>query len=90
MKLTIKEFRKKTINTYPLLFRVCIFLRISKITVTDTNIWKNNSDFKYKIQEINPYNPLSYILLIVLLPIALLINGFNKENFNDIKKIFKN
>lgn len=88
-KLTPKEYRKKLIKTYPTIFKVCLFLRISNLEIIDRNIWKNNQDYEYRIREINPCNPLSYILLLVVIPIGLLLNGFNKESFQDIKKLFK-
>jgi hypothetical protein len=89
VKMTPREFRKKLIKTYPLILRICLFLKISNLEIIDRNAWKNNNDYEYRIQEINPLNPLSYILLLFFLPIGLLINGFNKQSFQDIKKLFK-
>ena len=89
-KMTPREFREKTIKTSPTIFKICLFLRISSIEIIDKDIWKNNNDYEYKIREINPYNPLSYLLLLFFIPIGLVINGFNKKSFEDIKKLFKN
>ncbi len=88
-KMTPQEYRGKLIKTYPKLFRVCLFLRISDLEIIDNNVWKNNNDYNYRIREINPYNPLSYIILIFLVPIGLLLSGFNKQSFKEIKKLFK-
>jgi hypothetical protein len=90
VKITAQEFRNITIKTYPYIFRILILFRVSSIQITDRDIWKNNNDYEYKIREINPYNPLSYIVLLLVVPIGLIVNGFNKESFNDIKKLFKN
>ena len=87
-KMTIEEFKKNKINSISPLFKLCYFLYISDIKVTDKNVWKDNNDFNYRVREVNPYNPLSYILLLFFLPIALLINGFNRDSFEDIKKLF--
>jgi hypothetical protein len=88
-KMTPKEYRTKLINTYPRLLKICLFLGISDLEIIDNDVWKNNSDYNYRIREVNPYNPLSWILLLFFLPVGLLINGFNRESFDDIKKLFK-
>ena len=88
-KITPKEFRKKTIKIFPTIFRTFVFLRISSIEIIDRDIWKNNNDYEYKVREINLYNPLSYLVLLFLIPIGLLIGGFNKETFKSIKQLFK-
>ena len=88
-KMTHQEFRKKVIKTYPLLLRICIFLGISDIKIIDNNVWRTSDDYNYKILKINLYNPLSYVLLIFFIPIGLILNGFNKESFRDIKRLFE-
>jgi hypothetical protein len=87
-KMTIEEFKKKKINSISPVFKLFYFLYISDIQVTDKKVWNNNNDFGYRTREVNPYNPLSYILLLFLLPIAFMINGVNRETFIDIKKLF--
>jgi hypothetical protein len=88
-KMTPQEYREILIKTYPKLLQICLFLGISDLEIIDKNVWKNNNDYNYKLREVNPYNPLSWILLLFFLPVALLINGFNKESFEDVKKLFK-
>ena len=89
MKLTKKEFRKKLIKRYSIMFRVCFFLGISKLEITDKDIWKNNNDYECKITEVNLYNPLSYIFLFFFIPIGLIINGCNKQTLRDIKNMLR-
>ena len=86
--MTPQEYRKKVLTIYAPLLRLALFLHISDIKIMDKNVWKSNDDYYHKIREINPYNPLSYILLLLFLPIVLLINGFNRDSFADIKKLF--
>lgn len=88
-KMTPQEYREKLINTFPKLLQICLFLGISNLEIIDKDVWKNNNDYNYRLREINPYNPLSWIFLLFVLPVALLINGFNKESFQDVKKLFK-
>jgi hypothetical protein len=88
-KMTQQEFRNKLIKTYPRLLSICLFLGISDLEITDKNVWGNNNDYSYRIRQVNPYNPLSWILLLFFLPVALLINGFNRDSFEDVKKLFK-
>ncbi len=87
-KMTIEEFKKNKINSMFPLIKICYFLYITDIEVTDKKVWNNNNDFSYRIREVNPYNPLSYILLLFLLPIAVFIIGVNSELVDNVKKLF--
>lgn len=87
-KMTPQEYREKLIKTYPRLLKICLFLGISDLEIIDNNVWKDNNDYNYRLREVNPYNPLSWILLLFFLPVALLINGFNRESFDDVKQLF--
>jgi len=86
--MTPQQFKEKLIKTHSPLLKICYFLGITNLEIIDNNVWKTNNDYNYKIREINPYNPLSYLVLLAFLPFALLFNGFNKDSFNSIKKMF--
>lgn len=89
-KMTPQEYKKSVIKgTGSTIAPILVFLGITNIKVGDRNTWKNNNDYYYSIREINPYNPLSYIVATFFIPVALLIRGFNKETFKDIKWLFK-
>jgi hypothetical protein len=89
-KMTPQEYKKSVIKGIgnPIA-PILVFLGITNIKVGDRNAWKNNNDYYYSIREINPYNPLSYIVALLFIPVALIIRGFNKETFKDIKRLFK-
>ena len=89
-KMTPEEYKKSVIKGIGTpIAPILVFLGITNIKVGDRNTWKNNNDYYYSIREINPYNPLSYIVSVFFIPVALLIRGFNKETFKDIKRLFK-
>lgn len=88
-KMTPQEYKKKIIKSSPGIFKLCYNLYISDIKVTDSNVWKNNNDYNYRIRELNPFNPLSYLVLIILVPTAILIDGLSNFDFSDAPKLFK-
>ena len=89
-KMTPQEYKKSIIKELGSpIASILVSLGITNIKVGDRNSWKNNNDYYYSIREINPYNPLSYIVATLFIPVALLIRGFNKETFKDIKRLFK-
>lgn len=89
-KMTPKEYKKSIIKSIGSpIAPILVFLGITNIKVEDRYNWNNNNDYIYCIRELNPYNPLTYIVSALVIPIVLIINGFNKESFNDIKRLFK-
>ena len=88
-KMTPEEYRDWVFNTKPLIVKICYYLYITDVMVTDSKVWNNNNDYNYKVRELNPYNPLSYLVLSVLFPIAVIMNGFENIEVSDIPKLFK-
>jgi len=88
MKSNIKDFRKKLIKTYSILFRIMIFFKISQIEITDKNVWKNDDDYNYRIKEFNLYNPLTYLPLIIMIILSILVDGIS-GTFNNFGQHFK-
>lgn len=85
MKMTLKEYRYFELKTTPKLVVFLIKIKLLRLVVIDQNIWKNNNDYSCDFR-VNIYNPLSYIMLLLYIPLAFLINGINKESYRDIKK----
>lgn len=86
--MTPEEYKKQVIKSSPGIFRLCYNLYISDVKVTDSNVWKNNNDYNYKIRELNPINPLSYLVLIILIPTAILLDGLTNFEFSEIPELF--
>jgi hypothetical protein len=89
MKLSIEEYRKKELRTYNVFLRTLAYLRISNIKVIDKKAWNNNSDYFIKIRELNPYNPISYIIFILLMICKIIFNGLKCINKKEITDLFK-
>lgn len=87
--MTLKEYRKFELNRIGSFRKFLIQIKIFKLVITDQNISKNNNDYHSKIQ-INIYNPLSYFMLLIYIPLAFLINGCNPDSYRDIKQELKN
>jgi hypothetical protein len=88
MKMSLKEYRNLRLNQIGGFRKFLIYIKIFKLVITDQNVWKNNSDYYDKIK-INIYNPLSYFMLLVYIPLAFLINGCNPDSYRYIKKELK-
>lgn len=57
------EYKKKYIKTVSLFSKIFFALRISQIKILDKN--KLGGGYAYKIRYANPWNPLTYIYLII-------------------------
>lgn len=88
-KMTPQEYKKWVFKTKPLIVKICYNLYITDIEITDSKVWNNNNDYNYRLRELNPYNPLSYLVLVILLPISIIINGLENIDISDIPKLFK-
>lgn len=58
-----KEFKKKYINRTSFLQRLFFIFGISQIKIFEKNAF--GGGYKYKIRYANPWNPLTYIYLII-------------------------
>ena len=89
MKLSIKEYRQRELKTYNWVLRLLVLLSISNVKVIDTKGWNTNSDYFFKIRELNPYNPISYIIFILLLFFKIILNGLKGIKKKEITDLFK-
>ena len=89
MKLSIKEYRQRELRTYNWVLRLLVLLSISNVKVIDTKGWNTNSDYFFKIRELNPYNPISYIIFILLLFFKIILNGLKGIKKKEITDLFK-
>lgn len=79
--MTLEERRKLFILKSGFFYRIAIFLKI-----TDTYFIKRTLD-NYRVErDLNPYNPLSYIVLLIFAPMAIIKYGYKNLEF---KKCFK-
>jgi len=88
MKMSLKKYRNLRLNQIGGFRKFLILIKIFKLVITDKNIWKNNNDYYSEIK-LNIYNPLSYLMLLIFIPLAFLINGCNPDSYRDIKKELK-
>ena len=89
-KMTPKEYKKYIIKSIGSpIASILVFLGITNIKVGDRKVWNNNDDYYYNIRELNPYNPLTYIISVFLIPAVLIVNGFNVETFDNIKDLYQ-
>ena len=86
--MTVKEYRFFELNRTPKLVVFLIKIKLFRLVIIDQNIWKNNNDYSCEFK-VNIYNPLSYIILLLYIPLAFLINGINPISYRDIKKEIK-
>ena len=89
MKKSIIEYRKEELKTYNWFLRLLVFLRISNVKVIDTKAWNTNSDYFFKIRELNPYNPISYIIFILLIVCKITFYGLKSVKKKEIADLFK-
>ncbi len=88
MKSSEKEWLANEIKSYWIIQRIFIYLYISQVKVSDKKVWNNNLDFYAAIKPFNLWNPLTYVAMIIVIPLTLMVNGFNKETFKEVKKQF--
>lgn len=86
--MTLKEYRKHRLSRMNWFRRFLVHINLFKIVVKDIDVWKNNNDYSSKIM-VNIYNPLTYVMLLIYIPLALVINGFNPSSYRDLKKELK-
>lgn len=70
-KLLLKNKRKKAISNMNLIEKLLIYLWVSKIWFEYQNHNKNKKFF-WKCTKVNPFNPLTWILIIVSFPIEII------------------
>lgn len=88
MKFTEAEYRNYVLKETDFIGRVLFKLKILRIEVIDRKVWNNNSDYYHSIKMVR-FNPLSYIVLTVLVFFIFFIGGFNKQHFNTVRKDLK-
>lgn len=88
MKYTEKEYIYHVLKETDFIGRVLFRLRILKFEIIDKKVWNNNNDHSYNIKMVR-FNPLSYVVLTVLVFFSFFIGGFNKRHFNDVRKELK-
>lgn len=89
MKLSEKEYKKNQFKKLNFLAKMLFYTWIINLKVVDKKVWNNNNDYSYKIRTLNPYNPISYIVFILMFFFFGLINGFGNLTKKDIKDLFK-
>jgi len=88
MKFTEIEYRNHILKETDFIGKLLIIFMILRIEVFDRKTWNNNNDYYYNIKMVR-FNPLSYVVLIVLVLFSFFVGGFNKEHFNDVKRELK-
>lgn len=88
MKFTEAEYRNFIKKEQNLVFKILYAIKILKFEIVNRRVWNNNNDYSYNIKMVR-FNPLSYVVLTVLVLFSFFVGGFNKEHFNDVKKELK-
>ena len=88
-KISREEFLRNVIKKESLIIRIFLFLHITNFKVIDKRVWNNNNDYYVSIRQLNPYNPLAWIVFIVLLPLSVLQYGVVNHTKKDFKRIFR-
>jgi hypothetical protein len=88
MKYTEKEYRKHVLKETNFISRLLHALKILRVEVFDRKAWNNNNDYYYNIKMVR-FNPLSYVVLPILVLFSFFVGGFNKKHFNGVKKELK-
>lgn len=89
MKLSEKKYLKHHIKNFTFLAKFLYYIGVTNLKCFDEKIWNNNNDYHLKIRELNPYNPISYIIFVVLFLFSGLINGFGNLKKKDVINLFK-
>jgi len=82
-----EQLKKHSFTSF---FRICLKLKISNIIIIDKGE-KSIGRFNYKVRELNPYNPLTYLFVIIcFIPffIIVLIKNLHEISY-ELKKLFK-
>ena len=87
MGMTKEEYKRGIINNhYNKFHRILFKLGITRIKVIESKAL--NQKWKHKVQVLNPWNPLSYIIFIILIVVSFFILIF-EDIIPEIKRLFK-
>lgn len=91
MKITKKEYIKRWKSHQSRFVKTLYYSSITQFRVEDSKKYNNDWDYTIQVRFLNPWNPLSYILLPIILFILYMINPKGEEFFkwNDLKEFFK-
>lgn len=84
-KLLLKNKRKKAISGMNFIEKLLIYLWVTKIWFEYRD--NKNKKFFWKCTKVNPFNPLTWILIIVSFPIEIIITIIRL--FKEIGGMFK-
>lgn len=82
-KLSKKEYKKKVVKQQSLFLKLMILVGVYQIKVKENSLGKY-----YYISRINPYNPLSYLIMVFMIIFGL-IGFFVTEAIPEIISEFK-
>lgn len=87
--MTDKEYKRKWYSEKTGLMRLACILVITQVKVVRNS---KGVATNYKVRHLNPYNPLSYVALLFMLPIQITKAVFTEVLtvvFEELKTIFK-
>jgi len=89
--MTQSEYKDQLLKySFTKYFRIALKLGVSNLIIIDKGE-KHFDRFNYRVRELNPYNPLTYIfILITIIPlfIIILFKNLNEVTY-EIKKLFR-
>lgn len=88
MKFTEKQYKEFILKEQPFMLRMLHRIKVFKFEITDKKSWNDNNDYSYNVT-LEKFNPLSYFVLLFIIPLAFFIGGFNKNTYRDISKELK-
>ncbi len=90
MKISKKEYRKNWMKQRSKLINIFYFLFITQFKIEDSKLYDDNWDYTMRVRFLNPWNPLSYIVLIGLVIFYWLTKTVDdKITWIDFVQIFK-
>ena len=82
--MTEKEFKMRRIKAMGIIVVILYYLWVLNIKVKKSRL----GGYAYTIRELNPYNPLSYVLLPIFLLFGIVLYGVI-DTFKNVEKSFK-
>jgi hypothetical protein len=79
-KTPIKQFKSECIAKFDRIEKFLIYTYIVQTKVVDTNYYKTDRDYQISLR-LNPFHPLSYLLIICMILISIFKREFDYENF---------
>lgn len=88
-KKPIEQVRKGFIASCTFPEKVLIYTYIVRFKITDGNYYKTNKDYSL-LAKLNPFHPISYLLIIYMILKGILTNKLDYEEFlHNLKGVFK-